>query len=322
MIYDYDLLRVLSSLEVTLGVFFFVGAVLILLFLRKKNLSGMKYATLEELRPHAKRAERIRLMMVAAVFAVTALLSYAASGNPRYSASNSSNPQTSDRRDTMIVVDISGSMTTGDKYQLAQQAILRTLGANPNENIGLVFFATYAFSPISVPTDSHALFAPFLKYGFLTTPLMGPLTGGTDGANGVEYATRTLVHTNSKAKRIVFIGDMEDNSETRFLDSLQKAHDKGIAIELIAIKGGRWSSAKVLAFAVINNIKFISVNNQNDTEVIGPLPEQLYSYDELSLSSVMTQDKIYAALLALIVTIAVIAFNIYIRRPLIFRRSK
>ena len=83
MIYDYDLLRVLSSLEVTLGVFFFVGAVLILLFLRKKNLSGMKYATLEELRPHAKRAERIRLMMVAAVFAVTALLSYAASGNPR-----------------------------------------------------------------------------------------------------------------------------------------------------------------------------------------------------------------------------------------------
>ena len=219
----------------------------------------------------------------------------------------------------MIVVDISGSMidTNGANFKLTRSVLLRTLGASPEENMGLVFFSSAAFAPIA-PTKCHSVFLTLVTEELYQTTMFKNFVEGTDGSAGVNVATRLLAQSDAKTKRIVFIGDLGDGNQKEFIRTLKEAQKNDIEIDIIGIKVSTYEYRQM----EINGLDVFFVINETDANKIGPLPRDLNDVESTYFSSQMKERQLTIGYIVLGVVIVIIGLNFYVRRRIVLRRKK
>ncbi|OHA50626.1 MAG: hypothetical protein A3A97_04205 [Candidatus Terrybacteria bacterium RIFCSPLOWO2_01_FULL_40_23] len=301
--------------------FVIVYVLLLAAFLfRRKTGTAIRYSSYQDLKSARSRAKKVTTLVI--VLFVSSLVSTALVMVDTESNSSSGGDcviRSTDRRDTMIVQDISGSMIVmGEpKFELTRSVTLRILGANPNENIGLAFFSTIAFAPIA-PTNCHALFESFTDKDFYETQLLKNLSQGTDGSAGLRVAQHLLELSDAKYKRIVFVGDLEDNNVDTFIKTLKEVKASGIEVQLVGIESSSYYYESLMAYG----FDILKIENEDDAERIGPLPEDFSSKESFYFSSKLNQKQISIGWFAMAAFISALLLNFYFRRSYEIRRER
>jgi len=310
------------SVPQLIWLFVFLSVTTIIFFLRKKkDKIGIRYGSSRDLTSAKSRARNLTAGLLAASIAITLSLGFVlTTGSSESISVRECKNKELNRRDTMIVVDISGSMvdTVGTNFKLARSTLLRTLGANPEENIGLVFFSDAAFAPIA-PTNCHAVFVTLIHEDLYKTPMFKDFVSGTNGSAGINVAINLLEQSNAKTKRIVFIGDLQDNDSALFTRTLKQVWQNGIQeIELMGVT----ASTSSYEYFESYGIDVILIANEADAEKVGPLPRDINNIEKVSFSSQLSEQQIVSGFIVFVAVLGIIILNFYVRRPLILRRKK
>ncbi len=316
-----EILNFISAPQVVLFCIVLSVASIVFFLLRKRDKAGVKYGSSYDLAGAKLRARNMTLGLLCAVIVTIVSMGFvlANSSSDSVSAGDCKNKDPN-RRDTMIVVDISGSMidVRGVNFQLARSVLLRTLGASPEENMGLAFFSTAAFAPIAL-TNCHEVFVTLMHENLYQSDIFKDFVGGTDGSAGVNVATKLLEQSDARIKRIVFIGDLEDNDRVLFARTLKQAQQNGIQeIELIGIN----VLTGVYQHFESYGLDVTLVASEVDAKKIGPLPRDLNKIEEASFSSQLAEEQLVIGRIVLGIVIGIIILNLYTRRPFTLRRKK
>lgn len=115
--------------------------------------------------------------------------------------------------DIMVALDISGSMRAldfGDRDRLAaaKDVIREFIDGRPNDRIGLVVFASRAFTQCPLTTDRHVL------KGFLDEIEVGLIDDGTAIGLGLATAVGRLRHSEAKSRTVILLTDGMNNVPT------------------------------------------------------------------------------------------------------------
>ena len=115
--------------------------------------------------------------------------------------------------DIMIALDISGSMraldfSPRDRLEAAKDVIREFIDGRPNDRIGLVVFASRAFTQCPLTTDRHVL------KGFLDEIDIGLIDDGTAIGLGLATAVGRLRHSDAKSRTVILLTDGMNNVPT------------------------------------------------------------------------------------------------------------
>lgn len=312
-----DVLKFISAPQFILFCVVLSVVTIVHFLLKKRDKVGVRYGSSRDLASAKARARNLTRVLLVATIAVTVSLGLVLA-NVSSETVNTGECKNEDpnRRDTMIVVDISGSMidTSGTNFKLVRSVLFRTLGANPEENIGLTFFSNSAFAPIA-PTKCHAVFATLVHENLYKTKIFNDFVGGTDGASGIKVAQQLLLQSDAKTKRIVFIGDLQDGFTAGFIQAMKQAHKDGTEIQLIGIKANA-------SFYQDYGFNVTAINDELDAEKLGPFPEKPENKKEIGFSSRLNTQQITIGWIVLFASMAVVALNFYVRRSFTLRRRK
>jgi len=115
--------------------------------------------------------------------------------------------------DIMIALDISGSMraldfSPRDRLEAAKDVIREFIDGRPNDRIGLVVFASRAFTQCPLTTDRHVL------KGFLDEIEIGLIDDGTAIGLGLATAVGRLRHSDAKSRTVILLTDGMNNVPT------------------------------------------------------------------------------------------------------------
>ncbi len=138
--------------------------------------------------------------------------------------------------DIVLALDISGSMASLDfqpqnRLGAAKQVIQEFIKERPYDRIGLVVFASNAFSQ-SPPTIDHVVLGRLLEQVKLSTELR--IADGTAMGMGVANASNMLKDSKAKSRVIILLTDGVNNSgEIDPLTAAQAAKTLGLKIYTI-----------------------------------------------------------------------------------------
>jgi len=317
-----NIVRVFTAPPVVLIVFACAAVILAVSALRQSKKISLSYTGLGEIRSRGSASRGLRIIAAFLAFISCTTLAFASIYPPTYDVR--SDPPQAVQEDVVMIVDISGSMTNEKQFAVVREAMLRTIGAHPNSRIGLVFFSSYAFYAF-LPTKNHELFSNFVKDDFVKSNLVSSISGGTDGPEGIAEAMRFLKRSPAAQKRIVFIGDMQDNDYVKFFDALSSIRKNGIELDLVMVTATPASGnlfVGMQGFATSQGAGFLAASTIEETVVIGPLPEFSSVSQDISLSSAMSREQIAAVVVGFMLFCALMCVNWLVRRVFVLRRME
>ncbi len=160
----------------------------------------------------APRSWRVRLAHIAPYLVLAAALSMVvALAQPRRSFH--SETVEGDGIDIMIALDISGSMQAmdfapRDRLAAAKDVIRDFIDGRPNDRIGLVVFASRAFTQCPLTVDRQVL------KGFLEEIEVGLIEDGTAIGLGLATAVGRLRHSDAESRTVILLTDGMNNVPT------------------------------------------------------------------------------------------------------------
>lgn len=136
--------------------------------------------------------------------------------------------------DIMLAIDVSGSMLAKDltpnRIEAAKNVAAEFINSRPNDNIGLVIFASQAFTQ-SPLTTNHAALLNLLK-----TVNFGEVDDGTAIGVGLATAINRLKDSHAKSKVIILLTDGSNNTgDIAPLTAAEIAKTYGIRVYTIGV---------------------------------------------------------------------------------------
>jgi len=142
-------------------------------------------------------------------------------------------------RDLVFALDTSGSMdesgysgenSSESKFTVLQKLIKSFTAKRFDDNVGVVVFGSYAFSPVPITYDMNSL---QYMLDFLEVGMAGSSTAIGDG---IARSLDLLQHSHAKNKVIILITDGYQNSgETKIKDAVAEAKKLHIKIYTIGL---------------------------------------------------------------------------------------
>jgi len=137
--------------------------------------------------------------------------------------------------DIMIALDISGSMRAldfepKDRLEAAKDVIREFIAGRPHDRIGLVVFASRAFTQCPLTLDHQVL------TGFLDEIEVGLIDDGTALRLGLATAVRRLRHSEAESRTVILLTDGMNNVPTLEPETAAElAHTLGVRVYTVAI---------------------------------------------------------------------------------------
>jgi len=137
--------------------------------------------------------------------------------------------------DIMIALDISGSMRAldfapQDRLQAAKEVIGGFIEGRPNDRLGLVVFASRAFTQCPLTADRHVL------AGFLDEIEVGLIEDGTAIGLGLATAVGRLRHSTAESRTVILLTDGMNNVPTLEPETAAElAQTLGVRVYTVAI---------------------------------------------------------------------------------------
>ncbi len=137
--------------------------------------------------------------------------------------------------DIMVALDISGSMRAldfapQDRLEAAKDVIREFVDGRPNDRLGLVVFASRAFTQCPLTTDRHVL------KGFLDEIEVGLIEDGTAIGLGLATAVGRLRHSSAKSRTVILLTDGMNNVPTLEPETAAElARTLGVRVYTVAI---------------------------------------------------------------------------------------
>ncbi|SFV57208.1 BatA (Bacteroides aerotolerance operon) [hydrothermal vent metagenome] len=191
-------------------------------------------------------------------------------------------------RDLVFALDTSGSMdesgysseeTAQSKFAILQNLIKNFTAKRFDDNVGVVVFGSYAFSPVPITYDMNSL-----KYmlDFLEVGMAG---SSTAIGEGIARAVEMLQRSHARSKVIVLVSDGYQNSgTTKIKDAVAMAKQAHIKIYTIGLGKSSDYDAKLLQ-KIAKDTKGVSFSAQN-AEALQDVYKEL---DTLEPSAIRSQ---------------------------------
>lgn len=190
-------------------------------------------------------------------------------------------------RDLVFALDTSGSMDESgyseEKIQQSKFAILleimkKFVSSRFDDNVGVVVFGSFAFSPVPITYDMHSL---VYMLDFLTVGMAGDSTAIGDG---LARSLEMLAHSQAKNKVIVLVTDGYQNSgTTKIKDAVTKAKKIGVKIYTIGI-GKESSFDKKLLDRIAQDTDGVSFTATNE-EALQDIYKELNTLEPSAIRS-------------------------------------
>jgi Ca-activated chloride channel family protein len=164
---------------------------------------------------------------------VATLLLVVAMAQPR--RSYSSETVEGEGIDIMIALDISGSMQAldfapKDRLEAAKDVIRQFIAGRPHDRIGLVVFASRAFTQCPLTLDHQVLVS------FLDEIRVGLIDDGTAIGLGLATAVGRLRHSDAESRTVILLTDGMNNVPTLEPETAAElAHTLGVRVYTVAI---------------------------------------------------------------------------------------
>jgi Ca-activated chloride channel family protein len=181
--------------------------------------------------PGSWRLRLVRLLPLLAGLALVLLT--VALAQPR--RSHSSEVVEGEGIDIMIALDISGSMQARDfeprdRLQAAKDVIRDFIAGRPHDRIGLVVFASRAFTQCPLTLDHQVL------VGFLDEIEVGLIDDGTAIGLGLATAVSRLRHSEAESRTVILLTDGMNNVPTLEPETAAElAASLGVRVYTVAI---------------------------------------------------------------------------------------
>lgn len=180
--------------------------------------------------PKTKRLYLRHVPFALRMLAITALIIVIARPQTSDSVTNS----TSEGIDIMIALDMSGSMLAKDlkpcRIDAAKNVAIEFINSRPNDNIGLVVFASESFTQCPLTTNHAALINLFQSVQF------GMVDDGTAIGMGLGTAVNRLRNSKAKSRVIILLTDGSNNTgDIAPLTAAEIARSYGIRVYTIGI---------------------------------------------------------------------------------------
>lgn len=180
-----------------------------------------------------KKTKRLYIMHVPFILrmlAIIALIIVIA----RPQTSNSVTDSTSEGIDIMLAIDISGTMLAKDfqpnRIGAAKSVATEFINSRPNDNIGLVIFASESFTQCPLTTNHAALVS------LLNSVQFGMVDDGTAIGVGLATAVNRLRSSKAKSKVIILLTDGSNNTgDIAPLTAAEIAKQFGIRVYTIGV---------------------------------------------------------------------------------------
>ncbi len=177
---------------------------------------------------------RLRALgLVGPLLAIALLLLVVALAQPRQS--HSSEVVEGEGIDIMVALDISGSMQARDfeprdRLQAAKDVIRDFIAGRPHDRIGLVVFASRAFTQCPLTLDHQVL------SGFLEEIEVGLIDDGTAIGLGLATAVSRLRHSEAASRTVILLTDGMNNVPTLEPETAAElARTLGVRVYTVAI---------------------------------------------------------------------------------------
>ena len=137
--------------------------------------------------------------------------------------------------DFMIALDVSGSMQAldfapKDRLEAAKDVIRGFIAGRPHDRIGLVVFASRAFTQCPLTLDHQVL------GGFLAEIQVGLIDDGTAIGLGLATAVGRLRHSEAESRTVILLTDGMNNIPTLEPETAAElAHTLGVRVYTVAI---------------------------------------------------------------------------------------
>jgi len=158
---------------------------------------------------HFPKSRKIKLRHVPFILR-TLTISFIIIALARPQASNSWRTQNTEGIDIMMAMDISGTMLSKDlkpnRIEAAKTVATEFISSRPNDNIGLVVFASESFTQCPLTTDHAVLINLFQAVNF------GMIADGTAIGLGLANAVNRIKDSKAKSKVIILLTDGSNNS--------------------------------------------------------------------------------------------------------------
>ena len=158
---------------------------------------------------HFPKSRKIKLRHVPFILR-TLTISFIIIALARPQASNSWRTQNTEGIDIMMAIDVSGTMLSKDlkpnRIEAAKTVATEFISSRPNDNIGLVVFASESFTQCPLTTDHAVLINLFQAVNF------GMIADGTAIGLGLANAVNRIKDSKAKSKVIILLTDGSNNS--------------------------------------------------------------------------------------------------------------
>jgi len=158
---------------------------------------------------HFPKSRKIKLRHVPFILR-TLTISFIIIALARPQASNSWRTQNTEGIDIMMAIDVSGTMLSKDlkpnRIEAAKTVATEFISSRPNDNIGLVVFASESFTQCPLTTDHAVLVNLFQAVNF------GMIADGTAIGLGLANAVNRIKDSKAKSKVIILLTDGSNNS--------------------------------------------------------------------------------------------------------------
>jgi Ca-activated chloride channel homolog len=158
---------------------------------------------------HFPKSRKIKLRHVPFILRTLAI-SFIIIALARPQASNSWRTQNTEGIDIMMAIDVSGTMLSKDlkpnRIEAAKTVATEFISSRPNDNIGLVVFASESFTQCPLTTDHAVLINLFQAVNF------GMIADGTAIGLGLANAVNRIKDSKAKSKVIILLTDGSNNS--------------------------------------------------------------------------------------------------------------
>lgn len=185
------------------------------------------------------RSPSVRLAWMPQVLGALALaLAVVALARPQQRSSGSRDVSV-EGIDIVVALDLSTSMKAADfkpknRIYVAKEVLKEFVESRPSDRIGLVVFASEAFTQCPLTLDQQVLL------GIVDQLKTGVIEDGTAIGNGIATAVNRLRESQAKSKVVILITDGDNNAGS--ISPLEAAHiakDLGIRVNTVLVgKGG------------------------------------------------------------------------------------
>jgi Ca-activated chloride channel family protein len=215
-------------------------------------------------------------------------------------------PLKRDGRAIVLALDTSGSMresgfdeSSRSKFEILLDLVSNFIDKRVSDNIGLVAFGTFAFSPSPVTYDHQSLKE---LLNMLEVEIAGKNTAIADG---IYQSIKTLSHSNAKEKIIILITDgMNNTGKVSINQALKKANEESIKVYTIGLGSKKSYDYKLLTH--ISSQTMAKSFGAKDSSQLKKVYEEIDSLYPSSIRSEQYLDKqalfIYPLILALLLS--------------------